>query len=69
MFVADPKPLPEGTVIRFELRLPTCSIPVRGEVRRSVPGEGMGLQFLQLAPEGKILLQSYLDSLRGDDKK
>lgn len=63
VFVADEDPLPIGTAINFELRLPTCSIPVKGIVRRSVPGQGMGIQFVQLGPEGKILLKSYLDSL------
>jgi hypothetical protein len=63
VFVADEDPLSIGTTINFELRLPTCSIPVKGIVRRSVPGQGMGIQFVQLGPEGKILLKSYLDSL------
>lgn len=63
VFVVDEDPLSIGTAISFELRLPTCSIPVKGIVRRSVPGQGMGIQFVQLSPEGKILLKSYLDTL------
>lgn len=62
VFVVDEDPLPVGTTISFELRLHTCSMPVKGAVRRSVPGQGMGIQFVQLSPEGKILLKSYLDS-------
>lgn len=63
VFVVDEDPLPVGTTINFELRLHSCSIPVRGVVRRSVPGNGMGIQFVQMGPEGKILLKSYLDTL------
>jgi hypothetical protein len=63
VFVIDEDPLPVGTTINFELRLQSCSIPVKGVVRRSVPGKGMGIQFVQLGPEGKILLKSYLDTL------
>ena len=63
VFVLDAEPLEVGTTINFELRLHSCSIPVKGIVRRSVPGQGMGIQFVQLGPEGKILLKSYLDGL------
>ena len=62
VFVVDEDPLPIGTTINFELRLHSCSIPVKGIVRRSIPGQGMGIQFVQLGPEGKILLKSYLDT-------
>jgi hypothetical protein len=62
VFVVDSDPLPVGTTINFELRLHTCLLPVRGIVRRSVPGQGMGIQFVQLSQEGKILLKSYLDT-------
>jgi len=62
VFVIDEEPLPVGTTINFELRLHSVSLPVKGVVRRSVPGQGMGIQFLQLSPEGKILLKSYLDT-------
>lgn len=63
VFVAEQDPPPVGTVINFELRLPSCTIPVRGVVRRSIPGEGMGIHFTQLSPEGKILLKSYLETV------
>ncbi len=63
VFVVDEDPLPIGTTINFELRLHSCSIPVKGIVRRSIPGQGMGIQFVQLSPEGKILLKSYLDTV------
>lgn len=62
VFVVDNDPLPVGTSINFELRLLTCSLPVKGVVRRSVPRQGMGIKFVQLSPEGRILLKSYLDT-------
>ena len=62
VFVVDENPMPVGTIINFELRLPSCSIPVRGVVRRSIPGEGLAIQFTQLSVEGKILLKSYLNT-------
>ena len=63
VFVADEDPLPVGTAINFELRLSSCSIPVKGVVRRCIKREGMGIEFTQIGPEGKILLKSYLDTL------
>jgi hypothetical protein len=62
VFVVDSDPLPVGTTINFELRLHTCSLPVKGIVRRFIPEQGMGIQFVQLSPESKILLKSYLDT-------
>jgi hypothetical protein len=53
VFVVDSDPLPVGTTINFELRLHTCSLPVRGIVRRSVPGQGMGIQFASSARKGR----------------
>ena len=45
VFIEDTAPLAEGTVFGFDLRLGLDLVPVRGVVRRSVPGTGMGVQL------------------------
>ena len=63
VFVIDEDPLDVGTTISFEIRLSSSSIPVKGIVRRCVKNQGMGIEFVQISPEGKILLKSHLDTL------
>jgi len=62
-FISDEDPLKVGTEINLELRLGDYSIPVKGIVRRSIHGQGMGIQFLEIPPEGKRRLKVYLAGL------
>lgn len=63
LFIADRKPLRQGSFVNLELRLGSHTIPVKGMVRRSVPGEGMGIEFLEMPPEGKRRLKLFLANL------
>jgi hypothetical protein len=60
VFIEDPEPLPEGTVFGFDLRLGDDLVPVRGVVRRSLPGVGMGVKFLNVARESRDRLERFL---------
>ena len=62
-FVSDPDPLRVGTELNLELRLGEYSIPVKAIVRRSIFGEGMGIEFLEMPSEGKRRLKVYLSGV------
>jgi len=62
-FVVDPDPLPVGEHIQLELRLGGKGIPVHGIVRRSIPGQGMGIEFVDLSAVARHLIQAYLSRL------
>lgn len=63
VFVVDPEPLAVGDHIQLELRFAGTGVPVRGIVRRSVPGQGMGIEFVNLKPDGQLRLKRYLANL------
>ncbi len=65
-FVADPSPFPVGMKVDIELRLGEQAIPAQGVVRRSVPGRGMGLQFLGMPPAVRGRLKMFLLEQVGD---
>lgn len=63
VFIEDTSPLPEGTIFGFDLRLGADLVPVRGVVRRSVPGTGMGVQFQGLAGDSRNKLERFVANL------
>lgn len=63
VFVVNSNPLPAGTNLTLGLRLSTQAIPLKGVVRRSVDGEGMGIQFTSVASEVKNRLETCLSGL------
>jgi hypothetical protein len=46
----------------LELRLDAQIIPARGVVRRSLLGEGMGIQFIEISAAARKQSEKYLDS-------
>ena len=63
MYVLDPEPLPDGSKIKFALRLGTLDIPMEGIVSRSVHGQGMVIQFTEMSREAKRRLRIHLSEL------
>lgn len=63
VFIEDTSPLPEGTVFGFDLRLGADLVPVRGVVRRSVPGTGMGVQFQGLSGDSRNKVERFVSGL------
>jgi hypothetical protein len=63
----DSEPLPVGTKITFSLMLGNKTVSFQGNVRRSVAGEGMGIQFTEMPLEGRRRLLSHIVSLHYAD--
>ena len=53
MFITASGYFPEGTVLNLKFRLAVTGVEVRtrGEVRYSLPGVGIGVEFIGLSPE------------------
>jgi len=62
-FILDPQPLPVGEHLRLDLRMGHVSVLTDAVVRRCVPGQGMGVEFLNVNPEGKRRLRIYIADL------
>jgi PilZ domain-containing protein len=60
LFLATPNPLPLGTVFELLFDLKTGEVRARAVVRDSVPGKGMGVQFLQMQPADRARLNQFL---------
>jgi tetratricopeptide (TPR) repeat protein len=60
IFLQTPNPVAERTSIEVILALPTGQVCARAIVRRSLPGRGMGLQFVQMVPEDRTKLNRYV---------
>ena len=63
MYVLDEDPLPEGTKIKFALRLGTSDIPLEGIVTRCDSEHGMVIQFADLSLESTRRLRIHLAGL------
>jgi hypothetical protein len=63
VFILDPEPLDVGTLITFSLRLGNETVAFQGIVRRSVPREGMGIQFTATPPEVRRRLLLHIASI------
>ncbi|MBZ5644525.1 MAG: PilZ domain-containing protein [Acidobacteriia bacterium] len=63
MYVLDGEPLSEGSAIKFALRLANFDLPIEGIVSRSVPGQGMVIQFTEMTREARRRLRIYLSEL------
>jgi hypothetical protein len=63
-FLVDSEPLPVGTKIAFSLMLGNETVSFQGTVRRSVAGEGMGIQFMEMPAEVRKRLLSHIASPR-----
>ncbi len=53
MFISTSRPFPEGTVLNLRFRLAVTNVEVhtRGEVRYCLPGVGVGVEFIGIAPQ------------------
>jgi len=60
LFLETSNPLPSGTVIELLFDLKTGEVRARAIVRDSVPGKGMGVQFMQMQPADRARLNQLL---------
>jgi curved DNA-binding protein CbpA len=49
-----------GSTVELVFDLPTGEVRARAIVRSSVPGKGMGIQFVQMRPEDRAKLNRYM---------
>ncbi len=68
-FIEDPRPLPRGRTLRLLIRLGPDSraITVWGMIRRVEEGKGMGLEFVQISPDDRAALRTFLQERVGED--
>jgi hypothetical protein len=59
-FIHTPKPAPVGTTISVLLDAPSSAIRAQAVVHRSIPGEGMGIEFQSLSNDAQARLASLL---------
>jgi len=60
LFIVDPEPLEVGTTITFSIRLGNEIVSFKGIVKRSVPQEGMGIQFQGMPREARRRLLAHI---------
>jgi hypothetical protein len=62
-YVATIFPLAVGSEIDFTMRVADGYVKGRGSVQACHPGVGMGIQFIELTGEDRLLLDEYLRTL------
>jgi len=62
MFIHTPNVFPQGSVlkVRFRLRRPDYEVNVRAEVRHCIPGQGVGVEFLNLSGEAQWAIEEEI---------
>lgn len=63
VFIAAPHPPPVGTTLRMVFEVPGGSVRADGIVRNVTPGKGMGVEFVKMGPQDRILLDRLLKRL------
>jgi PilZ domain len=65
MFINTPRDFPQGALLtlRFDLVQTGVIVQVVGEVRYCLPGVGVGVQFLDLAPSSRTAIEKELDDI------
>jgi hypothetical protein len=67
VFLHTSNPLPVGSVIELLFDLKTGDIRARASVRDSVPGKGMGLEFIQMQTDDRSRLNQFLSQYTHED--
>ena len=66
LFIEAPEPAWIGDMIQVQFDLPEGAIHAKAVVRRSIKGEGMGVEFTELPAGARAALHKLLDKLLGD---
>lgn len=62
-FVTTPNPPPVGTLVKLLFEVPGGEVRARGIVKRSVHGQGMGIQFSHMGHDDRARLHQLLSRL------
>lgn len=67
MFIHIPQHFPEGAVLKLEFRLSRSghAVKTRAEVRYSLPGVGIGVEFVDIAPDDEQAIADEIETLMG----
>jgi PilZ domain len=68
LFVVTPTPAPRGTVVTLLLSVPEGEIRTRSTVRNVTPGEGMGVEFTDMALQDQTRLQGLIARLLASNR-
>jgi hypothetical protein len=60
LFLHMQSPPPKGSLIELVFDLKSGQVRARATVRYSQPGEGMGVQFVQMQPTDRARLNQFL---------
>ena len=67
MFIHIPQQFPEGAVIKVEFWLSRSGyhVQARAEVRYSLPGVGVGIEFIDITEEARQAIESEITDMMG----
>lgn len=67
MFIHIPRQFPEGAVIKVEFWLSRSGhkVNARAEVRYCLPGVGIGVEFVDISDEDKMIIETEINDLMG----
>lgn len=60
LFLHAKNPPPVGSMVELFIDVKNGEVRARAVVRHSVPGEGMGVQFVQMQPDDRARLSQFL---------
>jgi hypothetical protein len=63
LFIATQEPAAPGTSMTLLVKAPVGDVRARAEVRRSVPGSGMGVEFVAMSMEDRARMVQCLKTL------
>ena len=67
LYLKDPRPLQRGQPVELWLRLEQAEpIVIQGMVRRVDPGEGMGIEFIQMDAAGRRRIKEFISRVSPD---
>jgi hypothetical protein len=62
LFIATVQGFPAGAIVGLRFALGSISINSKVIVRNVYPGQGIGVQFLDLSPEDRNRLQAFIQA-------
>ncbi len=66
LFIEEAEPVQVGDTVQLQFDIPGGAIHAKAVVRRSIKGQGMGVEFTELPAEARAALHKLLQKLLGD---
>ena len=68
VFISTEDPPAQGSIVKLIFDVPAGEVRAGAVVRYSVPGKGMGIQFINMGPDDRGRLYLLLGKLLGPEK-